>query len=809
MSVDPSDAPGRCPQCGEHAVRHEFDLGCDICSACGHVLTERALTTTVQYNEDGALGTFLHDGATHGGHLAAARGGLTVAAGVNPSVARKMFRDEQTTHLENISKAVNFAAGQLRLSKDAAADAKALVVRASEGRWGDGDWTTLLVGACVYAASRQNALPLTIRDVAEACQLDVFAVGRVYNRLKQIHGLRVPPLDPGAFVARAAAAVPALKTLAAAGGIGGVGGVPTGGLAASPSARRASFASAVDLATTTGLVGGALASPTAGTTPAIPSATGAPNATKTYPNQGSNPNPRGANLAPLVEDAKRLLEFAHARGLVTGRNPTSLVAAAVAVAAAARGVKLTDAETAAAARASVESARKAHAALRRELLEFSRAHEWGRAATLKTLPAFLPIALTRVAAALAERAAETTGTSGRSGGRDGEETREETRDGNDGRDGGDGGDGRDGAAVGTNAAPPARRPAASLDAMPVSFRAHEAARISRAARVETAKADIANALVNGGGSAREPSGRDAGRADTNGRASESAATTAKQPARSKPPSRGGVKRARSRGGRTWDTPAPDEPDDDETETKANAAAAFKTASGAGSRDGPPASLRVSRELGWSDVVLQRLLLEGVPDRFLLEEGGLYLNATRGSGSARRAASRGEEAAARAAADRVRARVRAEAEGRADPNGGVDRLADDATASRMDMEAIAAIPDEEIAPLLRTPAEAAMARAMAGSALGGGAAFFDAGGSGAPPRKEGEEKGKGEKEGAVDGEDEDDERDETGSEGSEMGAGSEGWTAGGIKAEETNPNPGPSSQPRTDTRARRSTRRVRA
>ena len=129
-----------------------------------------------------------------------------------------------------------------------------------------------------------------------------------------------------------------------------------------------------------------------------------------------------------------------------------------------------------------------------------------------------------------------------------------------------------------------------------------------------------------------------------------------------------------------------------------------------------------------------------------------------------------------------------------------------------MEAIAAIPDEEIAPLLRTPAEAAMARAMAGSALGGGAAFFDAGGSGAPPRKEGEEKGKGEKEGAVDGEDEDDERDETGSEGSEgseMGARSEGWTAGGIKAEETNPNPGPSSQPRTDTRARRSTRRVRA
>ena len=45
---------------------------------------------------------------------------------------------------------------------------------------------------------------------------------------------------------------------------------------------------------------------------------------------------------------------------------------------------------------------------------------------------------------------------------------------------------------------------ASLDAMPVSFRAHEAARISRAARVETAKADVANALVHGSGSEYEP-----------------------------------------------------------------------------------------------------------------------------------------------------------------------------------------------------------------------------------------------------------------------------------------------------------------
>ena len=140
-----------------------------------------------------------------------------------------MFRDQDSAHLANISRAVDFAAQQLRLSKDAANDARALVVKASEGRWGDGDWTTLLVGACVYVSARQNALPIAMRDVAEACQIDLFALGRVYNKLKRLHGVRVPPLDPNAFVARAAAAVPELTAVSISGQKGGKGGGLVGG----------------------------------------------------------------------------------------------------------------------------------------------------------------------------------------------------------------------------------------------------------------------------------------------------------------------------------------------------------------------------------------------------------------------------------------------------------------------------------------------------------------------------------------------------------------------------------------------------
>ena len=306
----------RCPSCGEADVRHEFDLGCEICAACGHVLSERALTASVQFDEDGAQGVFLHDGGTRGQHLAAARSSLAMAAGSAPGVALAMFRDEQATHLANINRAVDFAAQQLRLTKDAAADARALVVRASEGRWGEGDWTKLLVGACVYCAARQNTLPIAMRDVAEACQLDVFALGRVYNKLKRLFALVVPPTRVDAFVARAAAAVPELTKES----------IERGAARTETRSRENETRSRDDERP----------------------ATETPTTARPAPHAAS----RAKDLAPLVQDAKALLSFAETRGLLVGRNPVPFVAASLGVAAEARGVSLSHEKTAAAARAS-------------------------------------------------------------------------------------------------------------------------------------------------------------------------------------------------------------------------------------------------------------------------------------------------------------------------------------------------------------------------------------------------------------------------------------------------------------------------
>ena len=304
------------------------------------------------------MGTYVHE--DRGGQLAAARGGLSIGvSGVGAHIAKQFFRDEEATHMENITKSVNFACGQLRLSKDAAADAKALVVKACDGRWGDGEWTTMLTGACVYAASRQNQLPITVRDVAEACQLDVFALGRVYNRLKFLHELKVPPLDPGKFVARAAAAIPELREAIDASSAG-ADNDETGPSAPAPVRR-----SRLNVERPGGV------------------------------NNADKPTPavdRGAKLAPVIEDARRLLTFADTRGLMTGRGPFPMVAAALGLAAQCRGIALEPAALAKGARAS-ESSTKRAASLRRELSEFARSYAWGEGANSKGIDTFLPLVL--------------------------------------------------------------------------------------------------------------------------------------------------------------------------------------------------------------------------------------------------------------------------------------------------------------------------------------------------------------------------------------------------------------------------------
>ena len=598
------------------------------------------------------MGTYVHE--DRGGQLAAARGGLSIGvSGVGAHIAKQFFRDEEATHMENITKSVNFACGQLRLSKDAAADAKALVVKACDGRWGDGEWTTMLTGACVYAASRQNQLPITVRDVAEACQLDVFALGRVYNRLKFLHELKVPPLDPGKFVARAAAAIPELREAIDASSAG-ADNDETGPSAPAPVRR-----SRLNVERPGGV------------------------------NNADKPTPavdRGAKLAPVIEDARRLLTFADTRGLMTGRGPFPMVAAALGLAAQCRGIALEPAALAKGARASESSTKRASASLRRELSEFARSYAWGEGANSKGIDTFLPLVLASLADAIE------------------------------------------------------RKDFAKLEAMPVSYRVAESVRKARLAKIDGCKVtgsllddddydgDDGDALATSDGWTRDrcwrlPSPR--------GRLSEQTCPTAAVSS----PGAGVNARAASAV-----SPA------STTRTKG---AGWRSRRRSRPKPPPPAAARLLEGTenvdpkrsglpsGWSDVLIQQLLLAGVPERLVVEEDGLFTDiVVDGSGVVKPTKApvtyQGEMEAAEEAAHRVMERWNAETSrdplltAETDAANAGDVGDEKATMERIrvaregvekaDAEAIAAIPDEDVARFIRSEEEAAMVKAMAARRL---------------------------------------------------------------------------------------------
>ena len=671
------------------------------------------------------MGTYVHE--DRGGQLAAARGGLAIGpGGVGAHIAKQFFRDEEATHMENITKSVNFACGQLRLGKDAAADAKALVVKACDGRWGEGEWTTMLTGACVYAASRQNALPITVRDVAEACQLDVFALGRVYNRLKFLHELKVPPLDPATFVARAAAAIPQLRDAMGGGDEDDARGGGDDASRASASAAKSAEAKSSRARA-----------------------------------KGDKPVDRGAKLAPVVEDAKRLLAFAERRGLMTGRGPFPMVAAALAVAAAARGIALMPEAAAAGARAAVTSTKRSLVALKRELGAFAASCAWWRAPPdgssmddpddpfassgkrdrAIAVDASLPLALASLAAAF---------------------------------------DADDGA---------------RLDAMPVAFRVADGVRAARLAKIERCK--VTGSLDDDDGYGDEEYGDATGaeaatdRAEAGDAPSTSDKTSDKTsvvvvagpPRRRAPkrlgPNRGGLKprrRRKNKGGFAGLD------DDDEGSRLAIGAGA---AGGTNASPPPPGAARLLEgtgagvgtngaapgpPFGWTDVLIQQLLLAGVPERLVVEEDGLFpdISVDQSTGAVKpvrahpsssssfslsgknrgSAPDAGDEMeAAETAAHRVLERWRAEssrdplldaeaAAAKAGDDDGDDGraaaariLAAREAVERADADAIAAIPDEDVAGLIRTEEEAAVVKAMAARRLvqfdaDDGAAFVD-------------------------------------------------------------------------------------
>ena len=386
-------------------------------------------------------------------------------------------------------------------------------------------------------------------------------------------------------------------------------------------------------------------------------------------------------------------------------------------------------KTAAAARSSAASTRRASRALREELVVFCASFVWGLGASVRTLHVYLPSLVKHVAGALHQLSNLET----RNGNTSDEQkkTRQES----------------------TTAA--ARR----IEGMPVSFRHHEKTRVLRNLRVAATKRDTLISLDGGGqhdsyGQLPARGGSDVadenialGEEDTEAETETPAgglvvaSAVPPGPVTVKRPTRGGAKSSRRKKAKVVSFG-----DRDDATAAAAGGSKKRTARKQGSgSDDETFGFDETFDFDWHDLAVQRLLLEGVPERYVVEEKGLYAAENGNAGAAGKSGWKqtGAKKCVRGvgfgngnnsldAVERVRRRV---AEDKAGSEfdfehvlpggvflpGGVTWKAPRGISAveRFDKNAMDQIPDHEIDELIRTPTEVALAVAVAESALGGG------------------------------------------------------------------------------------------
>lgn len=178
--------------------------GAEVCENCGLVKSGLVTLGGIDFGSDGRpMGVIVGE---HDSGSATAWGSLYSKKGLpfqQYSYADKCKRQ--------VVQSLTAASARLKLSTSQTEEAQALIERATDGRWGGGHVADVLMAACLYATARIACLPVSIIEVADAAQCDIYEVGGTFRRLCQALSITVPPVDPKFFIARAMSSISLFK----------------------------------------------------------------------------------------------------------------------------------------------------------------------------------------------------------------------------------------------------------------------------------------------------------------------------------------------------------------------------------------------------------------------------------------------------------------------------------------------------------------------------------------------------------------------------------------------------------------------
>nr|VZI32716.1 unnamed protein product [Spirometra erinaceieuropaei] len=174
----------KCSQCGGTKFDEDPARGDMICLDCGAVLSENAVSASVEFVETA--------------------GGTTTAIGRFVSDESQMpgYRESRYVTEQRARRRIETICGQLRLGPDVAVSAFRYYQSALFRGLTRGRSAMQLSAACIYVAARQLRVNLMLLDLSDAVAINVYQVGRTYVDLKRKLNLSLPEIDPCLFVER-------------------------------------------------------------------------------------------------------------------------------------------------------------------------------------------------------------------------------------------------------------------------------------------------------------------------------------------------------------------------------------------------------------------------------------------------------------------------------------------------------------------------------------------------------------------------------------------------------------------------------
>ncbi|KAL2349362.1 hypothetical protein Fmac_003362 [Flemingia macrophylla] len=155
-----------CFDCGKASFIRDEDTGNLVCSSCGVVQQFDQFDAQIG-GIDGPQGTFVHVGTTGSGNAYSYR-------------QRKLFAAQN---------AIDELAYRLGLSSKSL-EIRTMISAITDGEFGQGDWFSVLVGACAYVVMRRDDRPLPMAEVAPAVGCGVYDLGRMILRVVDFLDLR-------------------------------------------------------------------------------------------------------------------------------------------------------------------------------------------------------------------------------------------------------------------------------------------------------------------------------------------------------------------------------------------------------------------------------------------------------------------------------------------------------------------------------------------------------------------------------------------------------------------------------------------